>query len=104
MKTLKESLFSKKNLEKHKPNKYGITEKDMVGELKDYSVGIVVRMMEEVESQGMKTVNLNTLKRSPAGGFDWEKTEAGHKFWADIIYRKNFEKFYKKYPEYEKYN
>ena len=105
MKTLKEALFNKKNLENNKTgNKYGISEKDLVGGLEGYSVGIVVRMMEEVEAQGLKTVNLSKLKRKPSGGFEFKKTEAGHEFWADIIFRRNFENFYKRYPEYKKYN
>ena len=43
------ALFNKKNLEKSKDNKYGITEDDMIGELNGFPVGVVVRMMEECE-------------------------------------------------------
>ena len=51
MKTLKESLFSKNNLDKNR-NPYGITKEDMIGDLTGFPVGIVVRMMEEQEAQG----------------------------------------------------
>lgn len=41
------ALFNKKNLEKNKINKYHITKKDMIGDLKGFPIGVVVRMLEE---------------------------------------------------------
>lgn len=97
------ALFNKKNLEKSKVNKYGITEDDMIGELNGFPVGVVVRMMEECELQGNKP-NIIVLQDSPDSAFDWFETEAGWYFWECVIEDCDFDRFFKKYPEYEKYN
>ena len=109
------ALFNKKNLEKHKPNKYGITDDDMIGSLKGYPVGIVVRMMEEQERQGNKpdveVFQINSYSAADIGGFDWSESVDGEAFWDKSIPTHNephpekyFKFFFKKYPEYEKYN
>ena len=68
MKHIFEYLFSKKSdLDKlSKTNRFGITEKDMIGHLKGFPVGVVVRMMEEQEKQGNKP-NISTFQRRDAG-------------------------------------
>ena len=109
MKTLKEALFSKKNLD-NKSNKYGITEDDMIGELKGFPVGVVVRMMEEQEAQGNEP-NVKVFQEDVicgadenGGGFDWRKTEGGQSFWHKVIDYKDFYLFFEEYPEYDQYN
>ena len=67
---LKESLFSKKNLDV--VNKYGISKKDMIGQIKDFPVGVVVRMMEEQEAQ-RGDANIKQFQISRCEGFPWEK-------------------------------
>ena len=106
MKTLKESLFNKKNLENGKVNKYGITEDDMIRNIEGFPVGVVVRMMEEQEAQGNKPdVGVFQYDRRLASkGFQWDETEGGQTFWSNVISNENFDLFFKKYPEYEKYN
>ena len=56
MKTILEYLFSKKSdLDKlSKTNQFGITEKDLIGELEGFPLGVVVRMLEEAEKQENK--------------------------------------------------
>ena len=98
------SLFSKRNLDKSS-NKYGITEDDMKGYLKDFPVGVVVRMMEEQEAQGNKPdvkvfqdmLNADVVE----GGYNWGKTKDGTDFWFDVIFRRKFNLFFEKYPEYK---
>ena len=108
MKTLKESLFNKKNLENGKVNKYGITEKDIIGDIKGYPIGIVIRMMEEQEEQGnkpdVKVFQEDIGFGKKAGAFDWDETEAGFNFWSDVLLEEDFDLFFKEYPEYEQYN
>lgn len=109
MKTLKEALFNKKNIENSKvDNKYGITEDDMIVGIEDFPLGVVVRMMEEQERQGNKAdvkvfQGLNTTGKTK-GGFDWDETEADYSFWRKVLMSKDFDHFFKEYPEYEKYN
>ena len=98
---LKESLFSKKNLDV--VNKYGISKKDMIGQLKGFPVGVVVRMMEEQEAQ-RGDANIKQLQISRCGGFSWGKTEKGHIFWSDVLLEEDFDLFFEEYPEYKKYN
>ena len=99
------SLFSKKNLSK-KPNKYNITKKDMVGELKGFPVGIVVRMMEEQEAQGNEpdVTIFQKNRMNSSKGFIWDKTIDGQGFWYKVINFKDFNLFFERYPEYEIYN
>ena len=104
MKTLKEALFNKKNLDKNN-NQYNISKKDMIGELKGFPVGLVVRMMEEQELQGNKP-NIKVFQKyvmDANDGFEWKGTEDGQGFWYKVI-NGDFTLFFEKYPEYEKYN
>ena len=106
MKTLKESLFSKKNIENSKINKYGISKKDMKGDIEGFPIGIVVRMMELQESQGNKPdiEVFQNNRLSGRKGFSWGGTYEGFVFWNRVINNKNFNFFFERYPEYEKYN
>ena len=106
---LNEALFNSKNLENDKiSNKYGISEKDMTDELEGFPVGIVVRMIEEQEKQRNKPNVKVFQERKGAdrfdGGFDWNKTETGFKFWDEVIMGEKFKLFFEEYLEYEKYN
>ena len=106
------SLFNRKNLDKNNKtsNPYGITEDDMIGQLKDFPVGVVVKMMEEQEKQGNEpdvTVfqkDFTSDVDENGGGFDWDKSIEGFNFWDDAIGACDFDLFFEKYPEYEKYN
>ena len=111
MKHIFEYLFSKKfdmDKIKIKTNRFHITRDDMIGELKGFPVGVVVRMLEETEWQGnkpdVKVFQHNNHRGKGLGGFKWSKTNIGHAFWEDVIFNKNFDKFYKEYPEYKKYD
>ena len=109
MKHIFEYLFSKKSdLDKIKTNRFGITKKDMIGNLEKFQVGVVVRMLEEQELQGnnpdVKVFQKNQGAGRPIGGFDWNETECGRDFWFDVIRWRIFKKFYEKYPKYKKYD
>jgi uncharacterized protein YjdB len=109
MKPLKEALISKSNRDWASTDiKYNITKKDMIGDLAGIPVGVVIRMLEEQEKQGNK-VNIKVFQRNCCadrinGGFDWTDTNIGHAFWDNVIFNKNFDNFFKEYPEYKKYN
>ena len=100
MKTLSEALFSRKNI---KSNPFGLTKDDLIGDLKGFPMGVVVRMLEEQELQG-NDVDVKVFQEDCMiiyRGFDWDKTEAGYNFWEDVIDYKDFNLFFKKYPEYK---
>lgn len=106
MKTLKEALFNKKNLNS-KISTYGIIQDDMIDDLEDFPVGVVVRMMEEQELQGnepdVKVFQEDNTVDKKHGGFDWNKTEAGFDFWDNVFYCNDFDLFFEKYPNYKRY-
>ena len=103
------ALFSKKNI---KSNPYGIREDDLKGDIEGFPLGVVVRMMEEQESQGnepdVSVFQRFSYSEAKAGGFDWNKTEAGQNFWKKVVdvFLKDcdFDLFFKRYPEYARYN
>ena len=89
-------------------NPFGLTEKDLTGEIKKFPMGVVVKMLEEQEKQGNKADATVFQKRPDTpdedGGFKWNRTEGGYNFWYDVISERKFDVFFEKYPEYEKYN
>lgn len=106
MKTLKEALFSRRNINSNS-NPYGIKEEDLKGVIKDFPMGVVVRMWEESKKQDEKYTIEIFLKDSEYGCnglFFWSNTEAGEDFWGPVIEDKDFDLFFERYPEYERYN
>ena len=88
---------------------FGLTKHDIIGQIKNFPMGVVVRMLEETEAQGNKPDVKLFQDHASAGtknkeGFVWSETEAGHKFWSDVINCEWFHKFFDKYPDYKKYN
>lgn len=102
------ALFSRKNIKNIKSNPFGLTEDDLKGSIKDFPMGVVVRMLEEQELQGNKP-NVEVFQQSYSsnkryGGFDWDETKDRSIFWFGVIEDEDFSMFFKKYPKYEKYN
>ena len=42
-------------------------------------------------------VDVNEMKKRPDNGFRWTDTPDGHDFWADIILRGKYDRFYERY-------
>lgn len=101
-------LFNKKNLDKIKSNKYGISKDDITGKIEGFPVGVVIRMMEEQERQGnepnIKVFTSQKIFDRDNGGFTFMDTPAGFSFWNRVIWYRKFNIFFEIYPEYEKYN
>ena len=110
MKTILEYLFSKKSdLNKlSKNNRFHITKKDLIEDLEGFPVGVVVRMLEEQEKQGnnpdVKVFQKKIAVGKDQGGISWGLTEAGFIFWDAVINYEEFTVFYKRYPEYKKFD
>jgi len=94
---------AKKELEKIKPNPFGLTKKDLIDNIKNFPMGVVVRMMEEMKKQ-RDYIDLRTFQTDITATFTWRSTEAGQDFWHAVIKSKDFNLFFNKYPEYREYN
>lgn len=72
------------------------------GEIKDFPVEVVEKMLEHQVAQGNKRDVSVFEKFKKAGfrsdGFTWDETIEGRAFWADVIIDKNFDVFFKRYP------
>ena len=84
-------------------NPFRLLAADIVGDIKGFPMGVVVRMMEEQKAQ-QGSADITKFQKCLIGGFDWSRTSDNHEFWSAIIFNDDYEKFFKKYPEYRKYN
>lgn len=83
--------------------RYKITKDDLIGEIKNFPIEIVEKMIEEQTKQGnepnvfiFQRCNSENRKR---GGFDWDLTKNGLTFWEDVIFFKNFDLFFDAYSK-----
>ena len=83
-----------------------VNKSHLKGEIKVFPIEVVQRMCEHQVEQGNKfnsEVFANKISSTiDDGGFDWERTNEGYCFWFNVIYRKNFELFFNKYPKVTK--
>jgi hypothetical protein len=86
-------------------NEIKITEKDLMGEIKDFPIEVVRKMVEEQVRQGNKAdvgvFQECAHKVKKSGGFEWKETEYGFDFWNMVIIGKEFDEFFEKYPKQE---
>ena len=84
---------------------YKVTEKDLVGQIKDFPIEVVQKMIERQVEQGneddVTVFQTDRLEYRGHGGFDWGKTREGDSFWCNVIDLKNFDVFFEKYPKKE---
>ena len=79
---------------------YKVTEKDLIGDIKDFPIEVVQKMLERQVEQG-HTEDIKAFQEfscSTFDGFDWSTSEEGFTFWNKVISQKNFDLFFKKYP------
>ena len=73
------------------------------GQLAGFPVEIVEKMLEyqvlQRNPRNVKLFEINNCASSLSGGFTWDDTPEGDDFWSDVIFRKNFERFFEKYPK-----
>ena len=89
-------------------NKYGVTEKDLVGDIEDLPIAVVVRMLEEQELQTGKydisVFQKKAISDKDECGFTWTESKDGLEFWNHVLSLRRFSEFYKKYEDYCQYN
>jgi len=76
---------------------YKVTEKDLIGDIKDFPIEVVQKMLERQVEQGNEE-NVQVFQIIALDGFDWSTSEEGLTFWKEVIMQKNFDLFFKKYP------
>lgn len=81
---------------------YCIKKSDLIGDIKDFPIEIVEKMIEEQVKQGcdpdVKVFQNNIIACADNGGFDWDETKEGDDFWECVISRRMFHLFFEKYP------
>ena len=85
-----------------------ITEHNLIGEINNFPIEVVEKMVEEQINQGNEpNVDLFTIDKCATryeGGFNWESTKDGFRFWEKIIKAEVFDIFFEKYPRKLKTN
>lgn len=87
---------------------FKVEQSDLVGDIKDFPIEVVEKMIEEQVRQGCQP-NVEVFQKRPSaglnrGGFSWSVTEDGYNFWNEIIMKGNFDLFFEKYPKKNKPN
>ena len=83
--------------------KYIVTADDLIGDIKGYPIEVAQKMVDYQVKQGnapdVVTFQSNCLTSKFYGGFDWDETDEGIAFWKSVIFDKNFDLFFQKYPK-----
>ena len=82
---------------------FKVEQSDLVGDIKDFPIEVVEKMIEEQVKQGncpnvevFQKYNRADRKR---GGFNWDNAEDTYGFWSNVINDCDFELFFKRYPK-----
>ncbi len=79
-----------------------ITRADLIGDIENFPIEVVKKMVEEQVRQGNKAdvtiFQAASHSDKRCGGFYWGITEAGVSFWHNVIIKRDFDLFFKKYP------
>lgn len=82
---------------------FKIEQCDLVGNIKDFPIEVIEKMIEEQVKQGnypdVKVFQNYITSDVDDGGFDWNETNGGYDFWLEVVDNRNFELFFKKYPK-----
>lgn len=87
---------------------FKVEQSDLVGNIKDFPIEVVEKMIEEQVKQG-NCPNVEVFQKYGSAdvsddGFTWGNTEDGDDFWMEVIDECNFDLFFKKYPKKNKPN
>ena len=80
-----------------------IEQQDLKGQIANFPIEVVQKMVENQVEQG-NPANVSIFQRDAlssklTGGFDWDVSEEGNKFWKQVIVEKNFRLFFVEYPK-----
>lgn len=84
---------------------YQVTPDDLTGDIKDFPIEVVqmmvARQYEQIGRCGVEVFQINRSISAHGGGFNWDASSEGHKFWHDVIMDYDWELFFSKYPSRE---
>ena len=87
---------------------FKVEQSDLVGDIKDFPIEVVEKMIEEQVAQGnypnVELFQNYTNADADDGGFNWDDTKDGNYFWNEVIDECNFDLFFDKYPKKNKPN
>lgn len=82
-----------------------VEQSDLVGRLECFPIEVVQKMVNEQVRQGNKADVEVFQKRVYAtrvcGGFDWDRSLMGLKFWMDVLLNKKFDTSFQKCSRYQ---
>lgn len=82
---------------------FEVTKRHLVGEIADFPIEVVERMVyEQINQKQEPNPTVFALKNSAAldeGGFSWALTEDGYTFWEKVVRYKDFDIFFSRYPK-----
>lgn len=76
---------------------YKVKKEDLIGELEGFPIEIAQRMVDYQDTPNISIFQKNVGTNHFLGGFDWETSVEGYRFWNDIIINKKFDKFFEKH-------
>lgn len=84
-------------------SKYIVEKKDLKGKIKNFPIEVVQKMVDYQVLQGNKA-DVSVFQHDATaehweGGFDWEETREGHRFWACIIGEGEFYSFFEHFSD-----
>lgn len=82
---------------------YKVKQKDLKGDIKDFPIEVVQKMVDEQVRQGNKAdvekFQINKYLDKKGGGFDWNITIDRRVFWKKVIWFQDFALFFSKHPK-----
>ena len=80
---------------------YKVKKSDLKGQIKDFPIEVVQKMVEKQVHQGNKAdVKVFQVNADSCwDGFEWARTIEGDSFWRNVIYQADFPLFFEKYPK-----
>lgn len=80
--------------------RYIVKPEDLKGDIKDFPIEVVQKMVDYQVEQGHKA-NVEIFQKDKRDGFLWNRTSEGDSFWREVIINKVFNLFFKQYPREE---
>lgn len=78
--------------------RYIVKPEDLKGEIANFPIEVVQRMVDYQVKQGNKA-DVSVFQKYRDGGFVWFDTIEGKPFWIDVIVNKKFDLFFQLYPK-----
>lgn len=82
---------------------YKVKKEDLIDQIEGYPIQVVQKMVNYQIEQGneanVAVFQINRCEIKGLGGFSWDYTKESVAFWAEVINNKNFDLFFRTFPE-----